>query len=231
MTNYEFVGMLLHIANDLKTLYVLGGFGFRLDASGKQRAFRYAYNCEMSRKNMINNATADTWAFDCVCLVKSVLWGFRGDKKFSYGGAVYGSNGVKDGTINYMLDHCRNVSTDMNNIEVGEFLYLHSHHCGVYVGNGLVVESTPNWKNCVQVTKLSQRSWKKHGKLEWVKYESSEDDYPYPQYTDTELAYRVIAGEHGNGDTRKEDLGSRYRTVQNIVNDILAKRKEQENVK
>ena len=37
----------------------------------------------------------------------------------------------------------------------------------------------------------------------------------------SELAARVIAGEFGNGDARKQALGSRYSTVQKRVNEIL----------
>ena len=221
MTNYELVGRLLHIANDLKTLYVMGGLGYRLDAKGKARAMKYAYNCQPERAAMIKAATADTWAFDCVCLVKMVINGFRGDKKGTYGGATYGYP-VKDVNIRTILNNCRKVSTDMNDIAIGEFLYLHDHHCGVYVGHGQVVESTPAWRNGVQVTRLSQRPWKKHGMLPWITYENeAEDAFPYPQYTDAELAYRVINGHHGNGATRKEDLGMRYAAVQKLVNQIL----------
>jgi N-acetyl-anhydromuramyl-L-alanine amidase AmpD len=44
-------------------------------------------------------------------------------------------------------------------------------HCGVYIGDGKVVESTPIWKNGVQITALSARKWLKHGKLPYVEYE------------------------------------------------------------
>lgn len=45
---------------------------------------------------MINAASADTFGFDCVCLIKGVLWGWHGDKNAVYGGATYTSNGVPD---------------------------------------------------------------------------------------------------------------------------------------
>lgn len=41
-------------------------------------------------------------------------------------------------------------------------------------------------------------------------------------YTDVQLADKVIAGEFGNGDTRKTALGSRYNAVQAIVNQKLS---------
>lgn len=41
-------------------------------------------------------------------------------------------------------------------------------------------------------------------------------------YTDAQLADKVIAGEFGNGDARKVALGSRYNSVQAIVNQKLS---------
>ena len=224
MTNHELCGKLLWIAEDLKTLYVMGGIGFPLNSTGKKRAFQYAYNKDHTRQRMIMAATDDTFAFDCVCLVKSVLWGFSGDRNQRYGGAQYASNGIPDCSIPLLYRMGSKHSEDMNDIAVGEFLVLHDHHCGVYVGNGLVVESTPAWENKVQITKLSQRPWKKHCYLPNVKYEGvaeAKPEYPYPQYTDTELAFRAIRGLHGTGNDRKRDLGTRYRAVQDEVNRIL----------
>ena len=43
-------------------------------------------------------------------------------------------------------------------------------HCGVYIGNGNVVESTPSWNNGVQITEISKRKWKCHGKLPQILY-------------------------------------------------------------
>ena len=52
-------------------------------------------------------------------------------------------------------------------------------HIGIYIGDGLCVECTPAWKNCVQITAVGNigtksgyntRTWKKHGKLPYVDY-------------------------------------------------------------
>lgn len=222
MTNTKLCGMLLHIANDLKTLYVMGGIGYRLDSRGKARSQALEFNQRITRRNMIYAASSDTFAFDCVCLVKSVLWGFTGDMNGTYGGAKYASNGIPDCNIDTLYNMCTKKSTDMKDIADGEFLVLHSHHCGVYIGGGMVVESTPAWENKVQVTKLSQRNWKRHGYLPKVKYEVPEQlsFYEFPDKTDTQLAYEVIKGLHGNGEERKKVLGSRYRAVQDKVNAI-----------
>lgn len=41
------------------------------------------------------------------------------------------------------------------------------------------------------------------------------------QYSDLELALMVLLGYFGNGQTRKNNLGSRYAAVQGIVEQIL----------
>ena len=45
-----------------------------------------------------------------------------------------------------------------------------------------------------------------------------------PQITNSieDLAQKVIAGEYGNGEERKQKLGSLYNEVQNKVNEILS---------
>lgn len=125
---------------------------------------------------MINAATADTFGFDCVCLIKGILWGWRGDASKQYGGASYAINGVPDIGADTMITKCSGVSTDFSKIEVGEAVWCKGH-IGVYIGGGLAVECTPKWKNCVQVTSCNctksgynRRNWTKHGKLPYVSY-------------------------------------------------------------
>lgn len=223
MTNHQLCGRLLDIAENMKTLYVMGGIGYPLNKNGKARALKYEYNRRATRRRFIEAATPDTFAFDCVNVVKSVLWGFDGNVNAQYGGAKYASNGIPDTTIGNLYKMGKKHSTDMTDIAAGEFLVLHEHHCGVYVGNGLVVEATPAWENKVQITKMTMRPWRYHCYLPKVKYEVPEQItfYPYPDKTDTELAYMVVHGKIGNGQERKEKLGGRFRAVQDIVNRIL----------
>jgi cell wall-associated NlpC family hydrolase len=113
------------------------------------------------------------WGFDCIGLIKGVLWGWDGDESKVYGGAVYANNSVPDLSADGMIGRCTNVSSNMGSIAVGEFLWMKGH-CGVYIGNGRVVESSPKWANGVQVTALTARNWLKHGKLPWVEYSDGE---------------------------------------------------------
>ena len=173
----DFVAKLKDIATNYKTLYVMGCFGAPMTAANKKRYIdHHPYNKQPARVKLINAASADTFGFDCVCLIKGVLWGWSGDKSKVYGGAKYAINGVPDVDANTMINLCSEVSTDFSKIEVGEAVWTNGH-IGVYIGNGLAIECTPAWKNRVQITACNcskpgynTRKWKKHGKLPYIDY-------------------------------------------------------------
>ena len=173
----DFVAKLKDIATNYKTLYVMGCFGAPMTTANKKRYIdHHPYNKQPARVKLINAASADTFGFDCVCLIKGVLWGWSGDKSKIYGGAKYATNGVPDVDANAMIKLCSEVSTDFSNVEVGEAVWTNGH-IGVYIGNGLAVECTPAWKNRVQITACNcskpgynTRKWKKHGKLPYIDY-------------------------------------------------------------
>jgi len=169
----------LDVAKNYKTLYVMGCLGAPLNAKNKEFYCNWtSYNKRADRQKMIKAATAKTFGFDCVCLIKSLLMGWTGDYNARYGGAVYGANGIPDITADAMFKACTDQSSDFSDLEVGEAVWT-SGHIGIYVGNGLAVECTPSWKNGVQVTACNRsisgynrRNWTKHGKLPYVKYET-----------------------------------------------------------
>ena len=173
MTSKEFITELLKVAN-MKTYYIKGGFGLVLNASGKKRAIS-SYKWNADRADKINSLDPATFGFDCCGLVKGVLWGFNGNLKKTYGGAVY--NQSEDLNEKGLFNICNEISDDLTNIIPGEFLYMPGH-CGIYIGNGNVVESTPSWKNGVQITELGQRKWKAHGKLPQIQYEDIPEHKP-----------------------------------------------------
>lgn len=169
MDNKAFVRLLENIAA-MKTYYIKGGFGLVLNAAGKKRAInQYKYNAD--RADKINALDPHTFGFDCCGLVKGALWGFTGDSKKTYGGAVYKANGLDDVNESDLLKLCKEVSTDMKNITPGELLYM-SGHCGVYAGNNKVIEATPALKCGVQITDFKRVKWTKHGKLPYIQYET-----------------------------------------------------------
>ena len=176
----ELVAKLKDIATNYKTLYVMGCFGAPMIPSNKKYyCNNHPYNNKTTRTNMINAASRDTFGFDCVNLIKGVLWGWTGDVTKRYGGAKYKSNGVPDVNADGMITMCEDVTTDFSNIEVGEAVWCKGH-IGVYIGNSLAVECTPAWKNKVQITAVKNisvkagynaRQWTKHGRLPWIEYD------------------------------------------------------------
>lgn len=178
MKNLDFVAILKDIAQNYNTLYVMGCFGAPMTSANKERyTTNTDYNKKSKRTKMINAATSDTFGFDCVCLIKGVLWGWCGDYSKVYGGATYISNGVPDIGADEIINVCSNVSTDFNNIEIGELVWMKGH-VGIYIGDGLAVECSPAWKNKVQITACNRtisgynrRNWTKHGKLPYITYE------------------------------------------------------------
>lgn len=137
-------------------------------------------------------------SFDCWNLVKAIDWsnGTISDNWTVGNYAVYNpSAALGDWTGREIMDHCLQVSTDMNNIIPGEFLlYEGDGHAGVYVGGGNVVECTVSWGvNRVilsQIGKNGKRSfrdiaqgrWYQHGRLPFVTYKEPEPQ-PEPKPT------------------------------------------------
>ncbi len=232
--NYnDFVKIAKDIAINYKTLYILGCFGSPMTYSNKKRfTTNYSYNQEKNRKEKILAASSDTFGFDCVCLIKAILWGWTGDITKNYGGATYLENGVLDVGADEIMNYCKDVSSDFSTIQVGELLSMKGH-VGIYIGDGLAVECTPIWNDGVQITAVSNigkkegypsRTWTRHGKLKYIDYQDKEIITSSKKQL-VEVAYEVIDGKWGNGNVRKEKLegaGYNYKEVQSRVNEILS---------
>lgn len=177
MDSVEFAKRIRNAATNYKTLYVMGCFGAPMTSANKSRyCTNHSYNKQYARTRMIKTASPDTFGFDCVGLIKAILWGWTGNVSKNYGGAKYASNNVPDINADAMISKCSGVSTNFSTIQVGEVVWMKGH-IGVYIGNGLAVECTPSWKNGVQITACNctksgyeRRNWTKHGKLPYVKY-------------------------------------------------------------
>lgn len=113
----------------------------------------------------------------------------------------------------------------------------------MYIGDGLAVECTPRWKNCVQITACNcdkpgynRRNWSKHGKLPYVKYVAGAAQTK-PQGTKKsvdEVAREVINGQWGNGAdrmTRLRNAGYDPNEVQKRVNEIVYGKKSRRKIR
>ncbi len=167
------------IANEYKTSYIWGGIGRPITSDSIQDSInQYSDNNTYAPQARLLIGKKKAFMFDCVGVIKAILWGWSGDSSQYLGGAKYASNGVPDISANQMITKCSNVSTDFSSIQVGELLWC-SGHVGIYIGNGLGVECTPKWDGNVQITAVGNigkksgyntRTWTKHGKLPYVTY-------------------------------------------------------------
>ena len=204
MKNTELVAKVLDVTKNHNTLYVMGCFGAPLTGGNVTRyCNNHTYNKDATRTAMIKAAadkTPPAFGFDCVNLIKGVLWGWTGKASATYGGAKYQSNGVPDISADQMINVCKNVSSSAwANMVPGEVVWT-TGHIGVYIGDGLAVECTPRWSNNVQITAVANigkkagynaRTWKKHGKLPYVEYEAAE----VPAAA-AKTVYKVVAGDN-----------------------------------
>ena len=191
-----------NVAKYFRTLYVMGCFGAPMNSKNKDRYCRnHSYNRQTERTVKIKAATSDTFGFDCVCLIKGLLWGWNGDDGKTYGGAVYKSGGVPDIGADQMMAACSDLSTDFSSIQPGEAVGMNGH-IGIYIGDGLAVECTPAWEDGVQITAVHNigkkagyngRTWARHGKLPYVTYEKP---VTVPSYTlELPQLYKGCKGE------------------------------------
>ena len=207
MDNKAFVRLLENISK-MKTYYIKGGFGHVMKASNKKRLIdQYAAN--KAKEAKINALDPSTFAFDCCGLVKACIWGFTGDTKKTYGGVVYESNGLKDVNETGLLKLCTEVSEDIGKAKEGYFLWTNkpNGHCGIYIGNGKVIECTPALKCGVQITDLNRVKWLKCGKLPYIQYEESTQAPTKPKET-AQIWYVVRRGDNLSTIAKKHGLKS-----------------------
>lgn len=192
-----------------------GGIGGPITAAyidGRAKQYPYIYSASYVTwlRSLIGKGY---FGFDCVNVVKAVLWGWTGDARKHYGGAEYLSNDVPDIGADALYNACKKRSTDFSNVKVGEALWLPGHF-GLYVGNGLAVEATPSWRNGVQVTAVANigpktgynaRTWRGHGQIPYVDYATSggaSGGAPYKEYTvkptDTDGYWGIAKRELGD---------------------------------
>ena len=187
MTNTEFVNKLLEVRK-YQTKYAKGTFGQRAtDSFINQKAKQYPKWYTDSRVASLKALSDDTRLFDCVGLIKGVMWGFPN--------IIYTSNGVKDYSDQSIWEVSTDKSYDFSHVEVGELLWLQGH-VGVYIGEGKAIECTTAGTGNVQITAVSNigqiaglrsRKWTTHSKLPFIVYNatqgSNSNDKPKVDYS------------------------------------------------
>lgn len=193
----------------LPTQYLMGGFGCRLGLDWYNADYTWNKNnrAKIDSKKKTNPLT---FGFDCVCLVKGILWGFSGDPKKEYGGSVYQSNKVPDWSISQIKENtCSGFSTNFDDIEEGELVFIGNSHVGIYIGNGEVIESTPAWKCCVQRTLLPSRNSSNYEKLPVRKWDNHAHTsfIEYPKATDWKTEYYEAVKRYQTAEDKLKKIG------------------------
>lgn len=241
MKSTEFIKKLKDVADNYKTVYANGMFGQPITKSiveQKAKQIPRWYGKNNNKENILALVGKGYFGFDCVCLIKGLLWGWDGDASKTNGGAVYCSNNVPDIGADEMLKVCKDISTNFKNIQPGEAVWTKGH-IGVYIGDGKVIECTPKWNNDVQYSNLANlgytsgnsRVWNKHGKLPYIEYETPKNKVTVTKKSIDEVAKEVLQGKWGNGSERKtklEKAGYSYSEVQKKVNELCNKKSIEE---
>lgn len=166
MTDQQLKEKVLDIVNNYRTCYLYGGTGQLVtNAIVEQKAKQLPSWYTKSRISALKKLSGKNYyGFDCVNLIKAILWGWKDGKM-----GKYASNTVPDTNANGFINLCDDVSTDMSIIKPMELIWF-SGHVGLYLGNGKCIECAPSL-NKVAITNMSyQGKWCKHGKLPWVTY-------------------------------------------------------------
>lgn len=210
----DFIAQLKNIADNYNTIYGKGGFGHpctEMAIDNLKAAYPEWYNAERvaALKKLVGK---QYYIFDCICLIKALFWGWNGNFKATYGGAVYDSK--TDYTERGLLDNCTSKSDDFSNIVAGELVYMPGH-VGVYVGNGQVIECSPKWENDVQYSNLGNvgkyktgnyRIWSSHGRLQGVDYSTEATPASVKTYTVVkgDSYWKIAEKMLGNGSRYEE---------------------------
>ena len=209
MTSQELVNKCLEIKNKYSTKYAKGTFGQCATPSfiyGKAKQYPdwYTPKDKPSRLPVLLALPDDTRLFDCVGLIKGVIWGFPN--------TVYTSNGLRDMNDQTIWDKAIDKSLDFSNIQVGELLWLKGH-VGVYIGDGKAIECTGSWEGRVMITAvenigkqegLHSRKWTGHGKIPTIIYSNEKETEKVP--VPGKAFYYVKRGDTLSGIAKMNDM-------------------------
>lgn len=190
------------LAEALPSCYVTGCFGAPLGYPGAIDRYEREYPQNQKYDTLMRERAAapeaqefGCFGFDCINLIKGILYGWIGDKNDEYGGAKFGSNGVPDLTVSGFFDLCTTKSSDFTGIVPGSMLYYgNGSHCGIYIGSGYAVEATGKWERKVVISAVEnlltrypemityerKRRWQAWGLIPFVDYkEETKMKCPY----------------------------------------------------
>lgn len=204
MTAKEFIEKVKEVQKT-STVYMWGTYGQVLDnALIDYKAKQYPSKNTAARvarhKALVGQGYS---AWDCVGLIKGILWGWEKGKSPKYKGSEVPDVGSDSMYKNYTTHQ----STDFKDILPGEVVWI-TGHIGVYIGDGLVIEATSRatggFTDNVLISALGNhgavkgyptRSWTHHGRLKWIDYAAVPKPEPVPEPEGDYLEHRVVRGD------------------------------------
>lgn len=127
----------------------------------------------------IGRYDGDTRLFDCVGLFKSILWDYPAEPN-NYG-VTY-----PDVNVGGMKSRAKIQAFDKDKMQKGMLVFIGTEHIGM-VYDDRIIECTPAFNNCVQLTTLEQRSdkpWDSMGYADFINYPSNEPVEPSKEPSD-----------------------------------------------
>ena len=173
MTADELCATLMDIADNRKTAYMLGPWGWPANEKMIARATTQGGHAQTNRQWLpqANAIKGKGFLFDCVGLIKGYGW-----LDASTGAIRYGTNGMPDYGANTMYRAATQAGVsgqDYGPIStmpdiVGLAVHMNGH-IGVYIGNGCVIEAA-NTSTGVIKTQLAGRGWSSWCKIPYIDY-------------------------------------------------------------
>ena len=187
MTAEEFINKAKEVERS-NTVYMWGTYGKPLTTAlitAKANQYpKYNTPARVARHKLLVGKGYSAW--DCVGLIKGILWGWEPGKDVPYRGNTLVPDTGSDG----MIKLCTHQSTDFRTIVPGSVVWK-TGHIGIYIGNGLIIEATSAWTDNVLISYLGnlgkvtgypgRDTWTRHGRLPWIDYSGESAYEPIPE--------------------------------------------------
>ena len=149
------------------------------------------------------------------------------------------SCGCGSRTGDWLKSQCQ-LSNDFSNIISGEWLFKddssgHCYHVGYYIGDGQVIESTPDGGNNTQISFIdsngrcsgisgrgSSWAWTSHAKVPWIKYDAAPTYLDRCTWTPCSDIIKITSRTYFKSLPCSNDTAKKYGyTSENVVNSAL----------
>lgn len=167
------IGLVAHAKAMHKSgaVYLWGTYGKVVTKSLLQGLFTQypSYYNQENRKARAMANDIGRIGVDCCGLIKAyMLTKETGKPTTTFSSAMFAKY---DKNVGMMKAACSKVGSIINIPEIpGLLVFMGTHHVGIYIGNGLVIEAK-GFNYGVVVSKLNDGVWDSWGKLSWITYE------------------------------------------------------------